>query len=458
MGLFDRSPEKKLTRARGHQAAGRLFEALKAYEDIIGSKAASAERMSAESGARECRLAMIRLRLDEAEALCQAGDLESARDRCQTAMDVAGEDLDTSDIEEQIRRIDAPRLPVARAGSSRHPNDLLPEPDEVVVQEPTFIERKSGEDSPGPDDDFLAHDDEPDGREGFTEENGGESDDLFEIHLNTMTDQTAGYYRSLGPDFRLAFLALTKGEGRRALESLDRLDPAVRDDPRVQLERAQAMLLAGDAEAGVELLERLDPGRSSDVAGAESGVEMEQPPNVDLPDEADGSGAANEGRRRVLLVDAYRALHRHEDAVREARSLADGTGGQWPAAEALLAWALLEAGRPQEAYDRLQPSLARWPGQDETLIPAAHAAVSLDRKEEAISLLEELIRTRVQRSLAHGEELDFPVEAGRRLLHLYVETDHDPIETRGLVLRLLDYDRERGERYRELLMRLDRAR
>ncbi len=438
MGLFNRSPEKKLAKAREHQAAGRLYDALKAYEDVIGSKAPTADRICAESGARECRLAMIRKRLAEAEALCQAGDLESARDRCRTAMDLAGDDPIVADIEEQLRRIDAPRLPLARAGSSSRLTDLLPDPDEAVPAEPA------------PADADRRSQPEMAGEEPFVQD----ENDLFEIHMNTVNEKTAGFFRSLGPHYRSAFLALTHGDGARALDFLERLDAEVGEDPRVQLDRANALLMSGDAGTAVEVLEKLDPGRW--MTGAGEGEQRE--PAGEEP-EAEGDRVVfDEGRRRILLIDALRSLHRHEDAVTEARALADGTGGGWATAEALLAWALLEAGRPEEAYERMQMNLARGAGHEEILIPAAQAAVALEKSGEAIALLEELMRMRIQRSIAHGEELDFPVEAGRRLLNLYVETDHDPAEVRGLVLRLLDYDRERGEQYREMLMRLERKR
>ncbi len=439
MGLFNRSPEEKLAKAREHQAAGRLYDALKAYEDVIGSRAATADRMSAETGAMECRRAMIRQRLAEAEALCQAGDLESARDRCRTAMDLAGDDPIAAEIEEQLRRIDAPRLPVAKTGSSARLKDLLPEPDEVVAPEPTFMDRDRQTQQPEVGDEEPFEQDE---------------DEMFEIHMNTVNPGTADFFRSLGPQYRSAFLALTHGDGKRALELLEQLDPGLRADPRVELDRANALLMTGDAEAAAGLLEKLNPGTW--MTGAPEGEERES--SGEDAEAAENRVVFDEGRRRILLIDALRSLHRHEDAVSEARSLADGTGGAWATAEALLAWALLEAGRPEEAYDRLQVNLARWAGNDEILIPAAQAAVALERREEAMALLEEMMRMRVQRSIAHGEELDFPVEAGRRLLSLYVETDHDPTEVRGLVLRLLDYDGERGEQYREMLMRLDRKR
>lgn len=425
MGLFDRSPAKKLAKAQELLENKRYFDALRLFDEVI-PKSAGEERTAAEEGSRACRREMISQRLSEAEAFCQAGDLDAARDRCQTALDLAGDDLPTDAIQEQMRRIDAPRRPVGQAGPSAGLRDLLPDPDEVVAPQPTPLDRAPKE------------------AEGLSDEElfGEGSEEVFEIHLHTLDPDTAEFYRGLGEDFRFAFLALSQGEGKRALEFLERLDTGVKDDPRIRLEHAQALLLAGKAEESLDLLESL----AAVPEGVADARAPERPPRI-----------FDEGRRRFLLVDAYRALHRHEDAVAAALSLADATGGASPAAESLLAWSLLEAGQPQEAYDRLQKNLPRWADQDEILIPAAQAAVSLDQREEAISLLEELIRIRVHRSLARENEVDFPVEAGRRLLHLYVETDHDPEEIRGLVLRLLDYDPERGEQYRDMLMRLDQA-
>ena len=81
-----------------------------------------------------------------------------------------------------------------------------------------------------------------------------------------------------------------------------------------------------------------------------------------------------------------------------------------------------------------------------------------DRRQaevEARKMLEDLIQQRMERSLTRGQELDFPVEAGRRLLDLYLRTQAEPGLIRPLVLHLIDQDPEHAENYRAVLTGLD---
>ena len=419
MGLFGTSPGKKLEKARSLLARHDYYPALQIFRELTGL----AERLSAgelsevKEGIRACRRAMIRLRLEEAEALDRAGDLAGARDRCQTALDLAGDDLEREEIEEELRRINAPRRPLAPTGrlqDAAEP-DLLPEPDAVVHPHPTFLDRAPAERAPRSDAELFGEDPAA----------------LFEdVYLSTMDPETAERLRRMGPDFRFGFLALSQGEGARALEFFDRIDWTRVTDPRCRLERAHALLLADRPEESLSELETLDP------QGGAPGVEV---------------------RRRYLRVEALRALRRWEEAVSAARALAEEQGEPEPLTESLLAWTLLEAGRAEEAWERLVPWVEGGATAEEILIPAAQAARACERTAEETRLLRRIIQHRMEVSLMREAELEFPVEAGRRLLALLQDQGSEPGEIRALLLHLIDHDPQEAESYRELLLQIDQT-
>lgn len=476
MGLFGSSPQKKLEKARDQHAAGRWFEALRLFEEVIeaGGKVSEGERSEARKGFRDCRERMIRMRLDESEALRLGGDLETARDRCQTALDLAGDDLDASPIHEQLQRIDAPSRAVAAGPEvgEVHETDLLPGASRRVVLKPTPVDRPAREAAPCDDADLFG--DDPDG--------------LFEIHMHGMGKPVAEYLHTLGPDFQFGYLALVQGEGARALDFFSRLDWGRIRHPAARRQRANALLLAGRAEEALEEIDAMAPagapgstisatGPGDDGAGSVAAPpgsvtradEIAVPasaapdaarfpattePDAGLPpDEPDG-----EARRRYLRIDAFRVLGRLEEAVEDARTLADLAAAGEPSLtlEAMLGWVLIEAGRTQEAFDRLSRTLRDLGYHEEILIPAAQAAVALDRDDEAVRLLEQLIHSRLEQSLLHHTEIEFPVEAGRRLLDIHLRRGADEQTLRTLILHLIDHDPPEGEKYRDLLMQLDR--
>jgi hypothetical protein len=255
-------------------------------------------------------------------------------------------------------------------------------------------------------------------------------------------EETAAFYRSLGDKFVLGYLALVQGAGRRALEFFEEVDWSAVADARPVLEKAQAYLLAHrpeEALAGCEEAARLIPSPDDDAA----------------PDPASAAARADL-RRRYLRIEALRMLNRYDEAGEEASGLAEDAGGSDLPTEALLAWTLIEAGRAEEAYDLMQAQITPEHAPDEYVVPAAAAAGALGWIDEEIGLLERLIGRRMYYSTAMGEEVDFPVEAGRRLLELYRETERDAESVRGLALHLIDHDAERAETYRELLLELDR--
>jgi tetratricopeptide (TPR) repeat protein len=446
MGLFGSSPQKKLEKAREHFAAGRWFDAMRFFEEVVeaGGKVGEGERSEARQGFRLCRERMIRLRLEESEALRLAGDLEGARDRCQTAVDLAGDDLDAPAVHEQLRRIDAPSRAVAAGPEvgEMHETDLLPGANRRVVLSATPVDRPPREAVPRDDAELF----------------GDNPEELFDVHLHALSEPVADYLRALGPDFRFGYLALVQGEGKRALDFFDRLDWTAIHHPAALRQRANALLLARRADEALEQIDAMAPagdaGRRSAMAGDAGGPAATAARDPVLaPDEPDG-----EARRRYLRIDALRVLGRLEEAVQDAQLLADAAAAvePMPTLEAMLGWVLIEAGRTQEAFDRLSRRLRDIGYHEEILIPAAQAAVALGRDDEAVELLEQLIHSRMERGLAQHMEIEFPVEAGRRLLDIHLRRGAEERTLRTLILHLIDHDVEEGERYRDLLMQLDR--
>lgn len=469
VGLFGTSPQKKLEKARDHFAAGRWFEALRLFDEVLeaGGKIAEGERSEARQGSRTCRERMIRLRLEESESLRLAGDLESARDRCQTAVDLVGDDLDASAVQEQMQRINAPSRAIAAGPDvgEVQETDLLPGADRRVILQATPVDRPVKEAAPRDDAELF----------------GDNPEELFEVHLHALSEQVAEYLRSLGPDFRFGYLALVQGEGKRALDFLERLDWGTIRHPAALRQRANALLLAHRADEALEQIDAMapagapgSPSSATAIAGDTGGVAQDASdaagPSVSA-DEAAGSAVGagqasalpaddpdGEVRRRYLRIDALRVLGRLDEAVTDAQALADAAAAVEPSStlEAMLGWVLIEAGRTQEAFDRLSRRLRDIGYHEEILIPAAQAAVALGRDDEAIELLEQFLQSRMERGLAQYAEIDFPVEAGRRLLDIHLRRGADEETLRPLILHLIDHDAEEAERYRDLLMQLDR--
>lgn len=461
MGLFGTSPQKKLEKARTAFQQRKWYEAWQLLEGVVDSpKLSDSERSEARVTSRSCRERMILERIEEADALRQAGDLAGARDRCATALDLAGDDLDRGPAEELLRRIDAPARKVAPGGleAAAEP-DLLPDPEATARPRPTLLDRmrSAPEAAPMADEEFF----------------GDDPDHLFGIHMDTLTPATAGRLRSYGRDFQFGYLATVGGDGRRALRYFDRVDWAGVDHPAALRARANAYLLAERPEECLDVLDAIPPLSLELPGAAERGdADGAREPGASRPEEtaagpADEAGTpadepspeqlealAGEGERRYLRIEALRALERYDEAVEAAQALVGRARGASPAAESLLGWTLIEAGRAEEARERLTALLTEIGYHEEILVPAAQAAVALGDDDEARRLLEELIQLRMERSLVHGRELDFPVEAGRRLLELYARTSVEAEKLQPLLMHLIDHDPANAEAYRDELMRL----
>ncbi len=423
MGLFGSSPKKKLEKARLMFDAGEHYDALVLYEDLArqSGKLSTGELSEARDRAMVCRRKMIALRLEEAERLHQEGNLAGASDRCQTALELAGEEIEVPEVHEMLRRISAPRRPVA---SPPHPaevptKDLYPPPDLTAAQPPEEAEAQEAV-AERTDEEIL----------------GEDPDALFEVYLHGLDPERAAFFRGLGVEFRNAYLALAQGAPGRAVAFFEEMfarhgDPAAGGaaaDFRVQLEWGHALLLAGRASDALAVLDEARPGAAV--------------------------SEADEQRRQYLRVEALRVLHRYDEAVAGAAALADSADEPVASLDSLLTWTLLDAGQAEEARNRLAPWVAAGATSEEILLPAAQAAAALGLGEEEMTILDGLISHRIQQSIIHGSEVEYPIQAGRRLLARYYEFKRDPDEIRAVLLHLLDHDQERAEEYRTMLLEL----
>lgn len=394
MGLFGFNAEKKLAQAKKHAEQGKHYEALRAFEEVMERANQADLRTEAQNGARQTRAAMIEARVVEADGFEEMGDLEVAKDRLRTAIDLAQDDLPKDRLEERLRALESPRRPSV-PGPAPVP-DLLPDPVEDASRGATRAEPT-------------------DAAELF----GENPEEEFAILMNTLPAGVAEIFQQQPEAFRLGYLALTHGAPRAALRKFDELDWSTMPPAPIALERARALLLARRAEEALDLIDQIE---ETGLAG------------------------------HWLRVEALRDLGRVDDAVLAAAELVNAQEQNTPETDSLLAWTLIEAGRPSEAYDHIEGWLEGRAPDEEILVPAAQALSMMERAPEAIRLLESLIHQRLEASLATGREPNFPVQAGRKLLSLYMALGRSPSEYRALVMHLLDFDPERGEQYRGLLL------
>ena len=126
MGWFGFNAEKKLAQAKKHAEQGKHYEALRAFEEVAERATEAELRTAAQNGGRETRAAMIEARVAEADGFEETGDLEAAKDRLRTAIDLAEDDLPRERLEERLRALESPRRPIQSVPAPAH--DLLPDP------------------------------------------------------------------------------------------------------------------------------------------------------------------------------------------------------------------------------------------------------------------------------------------------------------------------------------------
>ena len=400
MGLFGESAEKKLEKAQELLDAGRYYDARKGFSELVrkGTKLSESLAQAALEGERRSREEMIRERLAEANAYEKAGEIASARDRVETALDLAGTDVDRSSIEEYLRRLTSQPREAAPTGAAELPADLLADrPDrEIQADQPP---EPPEEDVFGPD-----------------------LEETFEFYMATLVPEQAALFRSQPEAFRRAYLAAVQGAPKLALRYFDELG-SDGHPPEVELERARALLLDRRSEDALVVLDAIE--------APDTGV-------------------------RWTRVEVLRDLDRREEAIEAAVELVNSMPGHEEATDALLAWTLLDAGRPADAWEHLEGWVRSGTVSEEVVVPAAQAASLVGRSQEARELLEGLIQHRLHVSLQSGREPSFPVQAGRRLLQILLDQPpdrQDRAQIRTLTLHLLDYDEVNGEVYRGLLLR-----
>ena len=412
MGLFGFSADKKLRKASEHLERGRLFDALSDFRDIL-SRADTVDAgilAQAESGERTTRERMIAERLKEAESLIRVEDLASARDRCLMALDLAGEDLPRGPIEERIRQIEAPRRPVSsseRIGDNV-PRDLPPSPDldEKAPRRSVVTQRHEEPEVPELEESFVFGDD-PEG--------------LFEIHMNTLGEDVASAFRSMGSDFARGYLALASAQGPMAMRYFDRVEWEPLPPDSVVIELMRALVLSHRYDEALEWFGKL---------------------------------RGDHEPARVLHIEALRGLRRPEEALQEAQELVESLPEATPEADSLLGWLLIEAGRPEEAESLLEGWMNAGEPIPDVMIPAAVASAAVGKVDEAIEVLENLVQYSLDSAVRSGREPNLPVEAARRLLELYEDVGAEPEKIRSLASLLVDFDPAHGEDYRQLLMKL----
>ena len=399
MGWFGSNPEKKLKKAQELLGAGKLYDARKAFLELVrqGSKLPGPLQQAAAQGELEARKGMVEERVREAAALERAGEIGAARDRIETALDLAGEEIDRQVLEETHRRLTSQPRSGAPTDASELPKDLMPERLDRESA-PTLVDEPTEDETFGPD--FGS---------------------TFELYMETLSPELAELFRKQPEPFRRGYIASLQGAPKTALRYYEQLEPDGLP-PEVELERARTFLMDRRAADALAVLD-----------------------GIDTPDVA----------TRWTRVDALRELGRHEDAVHAAADLVNSLAENNEGADALLAWTLLDAGRPAEAWEHLEGWVRSGTISEEVLVPAAQAASLLGREGEAAELLEGLIQYRLHVSLQSGREPNFPVQAGRRLLGLLL--DRPPVEQereriRALAMHLLDYDEANAETYRQILL------
>lgn len=398
MGLFGFNADKKMNRGRKALADGDFYEALKNFEEVEKRDGIDAGiHAEAASEARRVRGIMIDQRLLEATNFLEAGEMEAARDRLETARDLAGTDLPRHAIEAGFAALERTRVDTASLRDA--------------AQSPLAV------------DDTPALPEEPSEAELF----GADLEIEFGMLMDTLPASLAEIFQAQPLDFRKAYVAMAKGAPRAALRHLELLNWNPPPHPAIGIERARAELMTGAARPALERLE----GMSEHLTLPE------------LRHDAD-----------VLRIEALRDLERYAEAADLAATMAPEAPGRDAAADVLLATTLIEAGRPDDAMDRIEPWLRSAQPSDEAHVIAAQAMRLQGRGEEAIPQLEGLIQGRIHASLGSGKEPAFPVEPGRVLLQLYMEHGSaDPRKVRALALHLLDFDPTRGEQYRQVLVR-----
>ncbi|MBD3162882.1 MAG: hypothetical protein GF346_10765 [Candidatus Eisenbacteria bacterium] len=386
MGLFGFNAEKKLKKGQQFLAGGLAYEARMAFEEILlRDKMEEPILAEARKGWVEARTLLMREQIAEATELLRAGDRAGARESCRAAIEQAGTDLDAAEARKMLAELEKGESAAAKMLEGL---DEIPDATRVVAEQ-------------ADDEDAVA--------------SGPEA--LFDVLLQPLPEEHAEAYRGFGPEFRDAFLLLQDGEAEQALEAFGRIPEETAAHPYVQLERAQALMVARQNE---EALERLT--------------------GLDLPPDL-------ERRAREMRIVLLQRLERGEEAEKEARALFEAAPEDLEA-KLFYAEVLLDNDKGQEGLDLVLPLRG---GQSVPEIDrlVVRGYVQTDRIDDARELLETTVEGFFQSP--GGLHARFPVWAARDLLNVYITIGEEPKRVRALVQHLIGHDPPNAERYKEAL-------
>jgi tetratricopeptide (TPR) repeat protein len=388
LGLFGFNAEKKLAKGQEQLAKGHYYEARLTFEEILVHDNVEAGIIGqAKDGRRKVRLALIDLQKGEADQYLRAGEIPQALDCWRAIVDLAGDELDSTEAKAML----------AKYGGEKGPHAKILEGLDAVAPVATLPAEDEGEE----------------------EYFGDDPEEIFEVYLQTLPDEQAEAYRALGGPFREGYLLIQQGNAAEALEHFASADGDALKSPYLHLESAQALLLSNQNERALQTIDSIEPPK--------------------------------EVRRRVAEMRAIllERLGRGEEA--ESEALRVWEEGKDADAALLYAEILLDHQQFDRALDVLKPFVHPSRPQAEIDRLAAKAYAGLGRIEDVRNLLERAVETFFQGPVGIRDAPAFPLWAARDLLDLYTAVGEAPEKVRSLAQHLIRHDPDAGEVYRGAL-------
>jgi tetratricopeptide (TPR) repeat protein len=201
LGWFSKkgsSGSKALQRAKKLAGQARWAEALTYYEEALDDDASSEEAVR---GVRACREQLVAHNLEEAQAYSQASEPQKAREHADLAIQLAAAEEDL--IHKAQRALE--ELEKAATTSSR----------------PGFVPPHTA--SAGPRGEFAGGD----------EVQASDPGELFELYLESLSEEERGVIEPLGGGFREGFVLLQQGHTKEARPLLEAAAQQAPDSPGV---------------------------------------------------------------------------------------------------------------------------------------------------------------------------------------------------------------------------------
>ncbi len=389
MGLFGFNAEKKVAKGQEQLAKGLFYEAKVTFEEILVRDGIEGGIVAqSKDGWRRARKGLIEIQAAEAEQLTKAGDIRGAIDSWRAIVEMAGDDLDAGD---------AGKMLAEHGGETSFQAKILEGLDDVAPVARLPVEEEDGQ-----------------------EYSSDDPEEIFEVYLQTLPEQQAEEYRTLGVPFRDAYLLIQEGKSEQALDRLSEADEEIKRSPYFLLESAQAHMLIDQNEQALSELDALDPPAVVRRRAAEM--------------------------RAVLLA----RLNRGEEA--EAAALRVWEEGKDADAAVLYTEILLGHGRFDRALEIVKPFVHPALPQPEVDRLAARAYAGLGRIGEERNLLERAVESFFQGPIGGMRDApSFPLWAARDLLELYAAEKEAPEKVRSLAQHLIRHDPASAAKYRETL-------